>query len=671
MAAWTTGKSRRRLFNSPAKGGADSGVRSADRSAADPVPGRAATSGDGLKENLESRRKRGAWTAAEDAELSAYVAKFGAGDWKHVADATALKRDAQSCRLRWSSYLNPKVNRAPFTPEEDALLLASVAWGSHGETKWAGIASAKFPSRTGYQIQSRWHSLVNKQRRGGSGRNSGPSFGFPDGERSSAGGNTTVATDAPPVAAPPGRSSGNTSLVTVAPPPAAARRQPARKTAATDALAVVTGGITVHATCPVTPGTTASGAISGAMSGVASGDIPGFSSGVYSGGSSGVLPCVAPNAAASIAATDSTDPSAVAAFILALQSAISGLPRSAGSGKYSEPSTPARSSVAAAAAAAAATPSTTAAFIQALQSTINGSLQTPSSSTTRHLPTLYADPSTHTRASLAATAAAPTPATSSTVAAFIQALESAINGRDQPSSSTPTLPYPTTHVKTPSRHSTTLPKATQPNSTVSTRVSMRLLGSTLDFTTGSKRPHTALLPPTTALLPPTTTLPRPSTAPATASPAAALELPLFPVTPQSSNSKSDSDAQASGLSLALSLQPPTHAFNTQASATVAPMRLYRVNAPQSILQEADILVRSDSGNGWITKRAYSEAFEPEAAEGDTAEPHAADVAQDMLKTMGLQGSQQGMVQEGMAQHVSGTVWEHSVVTLGCDDRIVK
>ncbi|CAI7913290.1 unnamed protein product [Closterium sp. NIES-53] len=110
MAAWTTGKSRRRLFNSPAKGGADSGVRSADRSAADPVPGRAATSGDGLKENLESRRKRGAWTAAEDAELSAYVAKFGAGDWKHVADATALKRDAQSCRLRWSSYLNPKPN---------------------------------------------------------------------------------------------------------------------------------------------------------------------------------------------------------------------------------------------------------------------------------------------------------------------------------------------------------------------------------------------------------------------------------------------------------------------------------------------------------------------------------------------------------------------------------
>ncbi|CAI5486276.1 unnamed protein product [Closterium sp. Naga37s-1] len=129
MAAETTETPRRRLFSSPAKGGADGRVGSTAGGAADPVPARAATSG-GLKETIESGRKRGAWTAAEDAELSAYVAKFGAGYWKHVADATALKRDAQSCRLRWSSYLDPKVNRAPFTPEEDARLLASVACGS-------------------------------------------------------------------------------------------------------------------------------------------------------------------------------------------------------------------------------------------------------------------------------------------------------------------------------------------------------------------------------------------------------------------------------------------------------------------------------------------------------------------------------------------------------------
>ncbi|CAI7861764.1 unnamed protein product [Closterium sp. NIES-53] len=194
MAAETTETPRRQLFNSSANGGADGSVGS-PRGAADPVPARRAASSR-CKKDLESRRKRGSWTAAEDAELRAYVAKYGVGNWKHVAEATpALKRDAQSCRLRWSSYLDPKVSRAPFTPEEDARLLASVVWGgshsgtngSHSGTKWAGvdtnelngapiqwgsrsgtkwavIASAKFPSRTGYQIQSRWHSLVNKQR---------------------------------------------------------------------------------------------------------------------------------------------------------------------------------------------------------------------------------------------------------------------------------------------------------------------------------------------------------------------------------------------------------------------------------------------------------------------------------------------------------------------------
>ncbi|CAI5460768.1 unnamed protein product [Closterium sp. Yama58-4] len=217
-----------------------------------------ALASDGLKETIESRRKRGAWTAAEDAELSAYVAKYGAGNWKHVAEATALKRDAQSCRLRWSSHLDPKVNRAPFTPEEDARLLASVAWGSHGETKWAAIASAKFPSRTGYQIQSRWHSLVNKQRlwinapratSPGGGRSPAEGITSTAGAtdappvaaqlgRSSAGGNTTAATDAPPVAAPHGRSAGNTSSATVTPPPAAAQERPARKTVMADALAL-------------------------------------------------------------------------------------------------------------------------------------------------------------------------------------------------------------------------------------------------------------------------------------------------------------------------------------------------------------------------------------------------------------------------------------------------
>ncbi|CAI7864721.1 unnamed protein product, partial [Closterium sp. NIES-54] len=107
----TTETAPRRFFNSPANGGADGGGigSSARGAAAVPVPVRATIPRCLCKKDLESRRrKRGAWTAAEDAELRAYVAKYGAGSWKRVTEAATLKRDAQSCRLRWSSHLNPK-----------------------------------------------------------------------------------------------------------------------------------------------------------------------------------------------------------------------------------------------------------------------------------------------------------------------------------------------------------------------------------------------------------------------------------------------------------------------------------------------------------------------------------------------------------------------------------
>ena len=55
-------------------------------------------------------RGKGRWTDSEDAELSEFVRKYGAGSWKKVAERTSLNRDAQSCRLRWASYLDPNVS---------------------------------------------------------------------------------------------------------------------------------------------------------------------------------------------------------------------------------------------------------------------------------------------------------------------------------------------------------------------------------------------------------------------------------------------------------------------------------------------------------------------------------------------------------------------------------
>ncbi|CAI5515117.1 unnamed protein product [Closterium sp. Naga37s-1] len=578
MAAETTETPLGELFNSSAFGGADGGAGSV-RGAADPVPARRAASSR-CKKDLESQRKRGSWTAAEDAELRAYVAKYGVGNWKHVADAApALKRDAQSCRLRWSSYLDPKVprvaalrlratmgeggcqpralhfkerraaycercvNRTPFTPDEDALLLASVAWGSHGETKWAAIASAKFPSRTGYQIQSRWHSLVNKQRRRfdqlvttskgeqrppsleGAGANGGepcppdpeartggggegyhieslvnkqrrrldqlvttskgeqlpPSLegaganegelSLPDAEARTSGGgegggggggegyqidslvnkqrrrfdqlvttpngrpagNTTITTTTVnPSVAVREQSAGNTTITTTTVNPSIAVREQSARNSAADAIVTGTDGKEILF---LLEGATASGAVSGAGSGAGSVAVSGAGSGALYGVASGAISGAASGGSLAVVAGGASGATA------------GGFP--GGSPGIQSASLASSATAPVGATPTAATPSTVAASIQTLQSAINGLPQTSYSG-------ICSEPSTSARASAA---------TPSTVAAFIQALQSATNGRDHFSNSTTTLPYPTTHVITPVRHSTTLRKATQPNST--------------------------------------------------------------------------------------------------------------------------------------------------------------------------------------------------------------
>lgn len=53
---------------------------------------------------------RGPWSEAEDEILRKYVNEHGAGSWKSVVEKSGLKRDAQSCRLRWGSYVDPNVS---------------------------------------------------------------------------------------------------------------------------------------------------------------------------------------------------------------------------------------------------------------------------------------------------------------------------------------------------------------------------------------------------------------------------------------------------------------------------------------------------------------------------------------------------------------------------------
>ncbi|GFP99984.1 transcription factor myb44 [Phtheirospermum japonicum] len=115
--------------------------------------------GNGGANNKRSRTlKIWHWKLKEDELLIELVQRHGPRNWNYIADHIS-GRTGVSCRLRWINHLNPKVDKTPFSEEEQERLLEL-----HRDyrNKWATIA--KFlPGRTDSQLKTRYHALVGSR----------------------------------------------------------------------------------------------------------------------------------------------------------------------------------------------------------------------------------------------------------------------------------------------------------------------------------------------------------------------------------------------------------------------------------------------------------------------------------------------------------------------------
>ena len=106
-------------------------------------------------------KKTRPWSPIEDMRLLAGIHKYGLEAWGTIAKFVGNSRSKAQCAQRWSRGLDPRIAKIHWSPEEDQLLLRSVA--KFGVKSWTIVAS-EIPSRSDVQCRYRYNQLCNEKK---------------------------------------------------------------------------------------------------------------------------------------------------------------------------------------------------------------------------------------------------------------------------------------------------------------------------------------------------------------------------------------------------------------------------------------------------------------------------------------------------------------------------